>query len=71
VQETEERVAAFASDFNLPMPVVRDVDAEIRDLYEVRGMPTTVFVDRSGKVSTYREGVMSPAMLEELLQPIL
>jgi thiol-disulfide isomerase/thioredoxin len=71
VQEEEEPVAAFAGDFNMTMPVVRDVDAKIRDLYQVRGMPTSVFIDREGKVSTYREGVMSPNMLEELLTPIL
>jgi len=71
VQEIQEAIAAFAGDFKMTMPVVRDVDAKIRDLYEVRGMPTSVFVDRAGKVSTYRMGVMSPHVLEELLTPIL
>lgn len=71
VQETEELVAAFAEDFDMKMPVVRDENAEIRDLYKVRGMPTSVFIDRAGKVSTYRPGVMSPKMLEDLLAPIL
>ncbi len=71
VQEALEPVAAFAEDFNMRMPVVCDTDAEIRDLYQVRGMPTSVFIGRDGKVATYREGVMSPRMLEELLTPIL
>jgi thioredoxin-related protein len=71
VQEEEGPVSGFANDFNMTMPVVRDVDAKIRDLYQVRGMPTSVFVDRAGKVATYREGVMSPSMLESLLTPIL
>lgn len=71
VQEEPDPVSAFAADFKMTMPVVRDVNAEIRDLYEVRGMPTSVFIDRNGKISTYRIGVMSPRMLEELLTPIL
>lgn len=71
VQEEQEPIAAFAGDFNMTMPIVRDVDGEIRDLYQVRGMPTSAFIDRAGKISTYREGVMSPRMLEELLAPIL
>lgn len=71
VQEEAERVAAFANDFDMNMLVVRDIDAEIRDLYQVRGMPTTVFIDRAGKVSTYRPGVMTAEMLDELLAPIL
>lgn len=71
VQEEPDPIAAFASDFNMTMPVVRDVDAKIRDLYQIRGMPTSVFVDREGKVATYWEGVLTPSRLEELLAAIL
>jgi hypothetical protein len=55
----------------MTMPIVRDEEAKIRDLYQVRGMPTTAFITREGKISAYREGVMSPTLLEELLTPIL
>ncbi|MCC6456571.1 MAG: TlpA family protein disulfide reductase [Caldilineaceae bacterium] len=71
VQEQQEPIAAFAGDFNMTMPVVRDVDADIRDLYKVGGMPTSVFIDRQGKVVTYWMGVMSPNKLEELVAGIL
>lgn len=71
VQEQQEAVAAFAGDFDMTMPVVRDADAEIRDLYRVGGMPTSVFIDRDGKVATYWMGVMSPSKLEELVTGIL
>lgn len=71
VQEEPDPIAAFASDFNMTMPVVRDVDAKIRDLYQIRGMPTSVFVDREGKVASYWEGVLTPSRLEELLAAIL
>ena len=71
VEEQLEPIAAFAEDFQMNMPVVRDERGEIRNLYQVRGMPTTAFIDRAGKIATYREGVMSPSMLEELLTPIL
>jgi cytochrome c biogenesis protein CcmG, thiol:disulfide interchange protein DsbE len=71
VQEELEPVAAFAEDFSMNMPVVRDERGEIRDLYQVRGMPTSVFINREGKIATYREGVMSPSTLEELLTQIL
>jgi thiol-disulfide isomerase/thioredoxin len=71
VQEELEPIEAFASDFNMTMPVVRDPDAEIRDLYQVRGMPTSIFIDAEGKVAIYKEGVLSPKMLEESLASIL
>ena len=71
VQEEENTVAAFAQDFKMNMPVVLDVDAKIRDLYQVRGMPTSAFIDRNGNIAVYHEGVMSPSKLQDLLQPIL
>jgi thiol-disulfide isomerase/thioredoxin len=71
VQEELAPVEAFASDFDMTMPVVLDTDGEVRDLYQVRGMPTSIFIDREGKVSTYWEGVLSPSKLEECLTLIL
>jgi thiol-disulfide isomerase/thioredoxin len=67
VQEQLSPIKAFAEDFNMTMPVVQDTDGEIRDLYQVRGMPTSIFIDREGKVSTYWEGVLSPSKLKEFL----
>ena len=71
VQEELAPVEAFASDFDMMMPVVLDTEGEVRDLYQVRGMPTSIFIDREGKVSTYWEGVLSPGKLEECLSLIL
>jgi thiol-disulfide isomerase/thioredoxin len=71
VQEEKDTVAAFAGDFRMMMPVVLDEDAKIRDIYQVRGMPTSVFVGRDGKVSSYHAGVMSSSMLDDFLMPIL
>jgi thiol-disulfide isomerase/thioredoxin len=71
VQEEPDPIAAFATDFHMSMPIVRDVDAKIRDIYQVRGMPTTIFIDRDGKVAMYWEGVLTPSKLEEQLAAIL
>ncbi len=71
VQEAIDQIAPFAEDFAMELPIARDVDGKLSDLFEVRGMPTTYFIDRDGKISTVWVGVLTPAKLEEFLELIL
>lgn len=71
VQETIDPIQAFAADFAMTMPIARDEDGKIRDLYAVRGMPTSVFIDRAGVVQTIWTGLLTPRKLDELLEGIL
>lgn len=70
VQETLDPIAAFAEDFRMELPVARDEDGMIRDLYAVRGMPTSVFIDRAGNIASIYAGALAPAKLDELLDDI-
>lgn len=71
VQEPLDPIAAFAADFTMDMPIARDEEGAIRDLYAVRGMPTSIFIDRAGLVQTIYTGALSPSKLTELLMGIL
>lgn len=71
VQEEVAQIEPFAQDFAMELPIARDANGEISNLYEVRGMPTTYFVDREGKVNAVWAGALSPARLEEMLAAIL
>ena len=71
VQEALDQIRPFAEDFAMELPVVRDADGDIADLFNVRGMPTSYFVDREGTISTVWQGVLTPDRLEELLGKIL
>ena len=52
VPESMEQIQPFAEEFQMMLPIVRDTDGALRNLYEVRGIPTSVFIDRSGKIFT-------------------
>jgi thiol-disulfide isomerase/thioredoxin len=71
VQEELEPIQAFAGDFQMSMPIARDQNGDIRSLYQVRGMPTTFFVNRQGAVQAIWPGVLTPDRLEEFLSQIL
>ena len=67
VQETMEQIQPFAEEFQMTLPVVRDTDGALRNLYEVRGMPTSVFIDRDGKIFTIWTGMLTDKLLQELI----
>jgi peroxiredoxin len=70
VQEELAQLEPFAEDFQMAMPVVRDTDATLRQLYAVSGMPTSVFIDRNGQIATIWTGVLTAKTLEEQLAAI-
>lgn len=61
LNEKERAVKKFMRELNVEFPVLMDPHEEegsISELYEVPTLPTTVVVDRSGKVSYYRPGML-------------
>jgi thiol-disulfide isomerase/thioredoxin len=71
VQEDLDKVKSFADEFGMAMPVALDADGEMRKLYEVRGMPTSIFVDRDGRISARWDGLLTADLLGDLLAEIL
>jgi len=71
VQEELQPITEFAADFAMALPIARDEQGQVRDLYGVRGMPTTIFIGRDGNVASVWAGVLTPSKLEEFLTPIL
>ncbi len=51
VQESKEKVARFASQNQLPYRVLLDQDGSVSGVYEIRGVPTMVLVDKNGMVA--------------------
>lgn len=50
VGESPAVVARFVESFRLSFPVLLDADSEVSRRYGISGLPTTVLVDRSGRV---------------------
>lgn len=69
-QESLDAVGPFADDFTMTTPVVLDAKGDVNNLYAVRGLPTTYFIDASGAISAIHPGVLTPATLRERLDAI-
>jgi peroxiredoxin len=50
IQESQEKVSKFAAQNQLPYRVLLDREGTVSGVYDVRGVPTMVLVDRNGLV---------------------
>ena len=66
-QESAAEAAAFMASHDMAFPVALDSRGEIQQLYNVRGLPTTVFLDREGRVAGQWQGLLPYAQLEEMI----
>jgi thiol-disulfide isomerase/thioredoxin len=68
--EEPEMVRAWVEEHGINFPIVIDQFRELEALYQVRGFPTTVFIDREGQVRKRVEGIVSEETLERELEVI-
>ena len=72
VKEAASTVAPFVDQLDLTFPVVIDSDGSVSDVaYEVRGLPTTLFLDAKGVVSARHIGPLDEDLIEDYLAPLL
>jgi peroxiredoxin len=71
VREGEAEVTAYASSVGLAFPLLLDADGQTADLYQVNGIPTTLFIDAQGVVRERRVGPVSEADFDALVEPLL
>jgi peroxiredoxin len=50
IRESNSKVSAFKEKHNIPYRVLLDSDASVASLYNIRGVPTFVFVDKDGDI---------------------
>jgi peroxiredoxin len=71
VQESADVADDFVQQLGMEFPVVLDSRGEIQQLYQVRGLPTTLFIDREGRVAARWAGLLTADLLEEYLAQIM
>lgn len=69
--ESKAKAIEFKKKFNEPFDVVVDADGKMGRDYGAIGLPVHVFVDRRGKISTFRLGEMTPGEIEAAIKKIL
>ena len=70
VGEELEAIEEFASEFDMKMTVVQDQEDSIRRAYDVRNMPTTVFIRADGSIGARWAGFLAGEQLHDFVEQI-
>jgi peroxiredoxin len=62
---------AFAKKYGWTFPVGQDTDGKVLDPYRSPGLPVHIFVDRKGKISLVRFGIMESDEVEDQIKKII
>lgn len=68
--EAADVVQGFVDELGLTFPIPMDSDFEVGELYNVRGLPTTFFIDRDGIIRDVWAGEMNSITLAEKIRLI-
>ncbi len=68
--EEAEIVQGYVDELGLTFTVPMDTDFDAADLYNVRGLPTTFFIDRNGVIRDVWAGEMNSITLAEKIRRI-
>jgi peroxiredoxin len=71
VREPQDAVMAFVNEAKLEIPVLLDQDGQVSDLYQVHGLPTSLFLDRQGIVIARHVGPLDQKTLDGYLAHLL
>ncbi|MBI3761696.1 MAG: TlpA family protein disulfide reductase [Chloroflexi bacterium] len=71
-QDTEAEAATFVREFGLTFPIPLDRTGATSNRYQLRGLPTTFFIDRQGVIrSVVIGGPMSEALIQSKVEDLL
>ena len=66
--EPADLVDAFGDELGLTFPLLLDPGGKVQQQYKVRGYPTTVILDREGRIQSYHIGVLTHSQLDGYMQ---
>lgn len=70
LDSTELVVQNFIDKYKLTFPVLRDKDMTVRDLYEIKPIPSSIFISPEGKIVKKINGELDENLLESQLKEI-
>ena len=65
--EPEEDVRAFRDELGLSFPLILDPGGSVQRLYQIRGYPSSIFVDPQGVVRVVHIGLLTEGQLRDYL----
>jgi len=71
-QDSEIDIKDFVSEFNLEFPILLDRTGDVSQKYQLRGLPSTYFVDKKGVIQTVIVGgPMNETMIRSRVEALL
>jgi peroxiredoxin len=70
-QEDTQTINDFVEASGFGFPVLLDPEAEMMELYQVRGLPTTFIIGRDGTIQHVQAGTITDRQLESIILPLL
>lgn len=70
-QDSVAGAAQFVDDFDIPFPILLDVDGEVEKLYQASSTPMTYFINGDGQIVTRHFGPMNEAQIERYIEQII
>jgi thiol-disulfide isomerase/thioredoxin len=67
-REESARVTSFALEMGVNYPLLLDQDGSVNQTYQVRALPTTIFIDADGVVQEVFTGIITEGALQEKIE---
>ena len=71
LREDSGRVRAFVSEYDMRFPILLDPQGKVGGAYFVRGIPTSVFVDREGIITAVHTGSLTDTALRRYVNDLM
>ncbi|MEZ4669231.1 MAG: TlpA disulfide reductase family protein [Anaerolineae bacterium] len=65
--ETLTQIQPFASALALQFPVLLDTDADLQQVFGIKGYPTSMFISPDGEIYRIHNGILSDQQLESYI----
>ena len=71
IGETRDKVRAFAKDRGLTFTILLDEETTAARTYQVRGIPSSFFIDRDGVIQARHTGALDEALIDQYVEVLL
>ena len=71
MNESRGVVQAYAEELGMTFPTLLDEDGAVAREYRVRGIPTSLFIDREGVIQIRHTGPLDESLIGKYLEQIL
>lgn len=70
IGDTEFQINKFVKQHELTFPILRDKTKDVRDLYRIDKMPTTLLINPDGEITLIEEGELTEAKIKGMMESI-